>query len=343
LVGPWIAAVQSLVKKIWNVEHNVIFSSGVSAKRLATRIMETPGLLGEDDAGFWDKSLHRKIMLAEVRICDYFGVPRATRRLILTNVDKRGRTTKGLRYRTLGQRASGDPYTTLFNTIWNIFIHMFLIARENANSLTLVTLRWDEVVVFVLMAAAGDDNIMRIATNLRVPNFAVQMARLGIDSKFLNRVDPLTAEFCSNRIYEVEGGYTFSPKPGRILSKLGYFIQPPPLRRVSRESLVRGTALGLVKACWHIAPLRVYLSRLLELTKGHKAFYAKPEDWKLHYEVEVETPATIQSLEVNYGFANNHLRYITAAVGAAALGDVVDHPFFNLLCDRDTGGVQLYF
>jgi len=52
---------------------------------------------------------------------------------------------------------------------------------------------------------------------------------------------------------------------------MGYVVNPP--LDVSRESMMRGIALGLEKQCNFIPPLRVVVERVLYLTTGHKAWF----------------------------------------------------------------------
>jgi len=138
-------------------------------------------------------------------------------------------------------------------------------------------------------------------------------------------------------IYPVDGGVCFGPKPGRVISKLGYYINPPV--NVSAASLVRGTALGLIHTCNHIPPLQIYLTKLLDLTKGVKAFVpTQREDWKLKYHAQQSVVETNVTLSNRYQWTEALQKEFVSEVSEMVLGKDCIRPIFSLLCDRDTSG-----
>jgi hypothetical protein len=135
----------------------------------------------------------------------------------------------------------------------------------------------------------------------------------------------------------------FGPKPGKVLAKFGYIINPP--LGVSRESLMRGVALGLQKQCNFIPPIKVVIDRVLELTKGHRAVFRS--EYIEHRMVVTEqynsTPEIFYHLHEQYGWNTEMQQHFENVVDKMVLGDDFNHPYAQLLFDRDTSGPHVIF
>jgi len=92
------------------------------------------------------------------------------------------------------------------------------------------------------MVIQGDDNLLCHRYLDHRIEWVDRMRDLGFDSEATYRRDILDAEFCSNLVYKCDKGLVFGPKPGRVISKLGYFINPPNIltQRVSSEGQLWG-------------------------------------------------------------------------------------------------------
>jgi len=167
------------------------------------------------------------------------------------------------------------------------------------------------------------------------------MLAFGFTSEAVLRDDILDAEFCSNLLYRTDKGLVFAPKPGKVIAKLGYYINPP--HGVEPASIVRGTALGLWNACSHVPPLRAYLQRLLDLTDGVVPHKIPTEEWKMQYDPVKETPDTWTTLDHHYGWTHACQNEFEIALQSMQLGQETDHVLLQLLCDRDTLGPQAMY
>jgi hypothetical protein len=334
LVGPWIASLQKRVKRDLGVNNFACFSAGISASKLATKLATAVGEIGENDVTSWDVSNTEPLAQAEVDWARRMGCPRATYQLMQANIIKRGRTSKGIKYRVAGIRASGDPYTSLFNTMHNLFMHIYLFCTHNNLSV-------GQASELLVMVANGDDNAMVIKTGVGVvmPDFVAGFRTLGFESKFILRSTILELEYCSNRVYPVESGYVFGPMPGKVLCKFGYVIDPP--QHVPREQMMRGIALGLKAAVSHIPPLNCVVDHVIKLTEGHQAYYTRHEEWKMLYAEQRTCPATMDALGAIYGWSYTLQREFEAEVSKLRLGDSSDHVLWNFLCGRDAGHPSL--
>jgi len=301
----------------------------MDAKKLATMLMEHDGQLGEDDIANYDSSFCREFMEAEHWFVSKLGAPKATKDLIKENVDTHGYTFQGIKYKTNGTRNSGDPFTSLFNSFWNLLFHIYIITKVNVIS-------FEECLRLVLMLAAGDDNAMSISRILIMPDFKAEMLNLGFESEFILR-EWEELEFCSNRLYKTEdGNYMFGPKPGKVMSKIGYYVQPPSLKLVSQKSMVRGTAIGLIPACYHIPILRDYIYHLLRMTNGSRAYFNRDEPWKMNYKKDNGNIYNDFLLANTYNLSHSSYKIFNKCMDKCELGDVADFPIMNMICDRDT-------
>lgn len=291
LVGPWVMAMQDLLKRRWGGKSWVMFTSGKSSEEVGAYVSDHAGKIVEDDISAYDTSINQRWCEYEVWLARKFGAPRAVRELMTANIRTHGHTAGGWRYKCMGTRKSGDPYTSVMNSIINAVSHAFLYCRGTGVSMKLCV-QHD----MLRMAVQGDDNVLR-HKGCRV-DWNAGMRALGFDSKAFYRRHLEDVEFCSSRLYSTTGGWVFGPKPGRVLAKLCYLVNPP--RNVRPMQLVRGIALGLRKACNFIHPLRVVIDHMEAITRGEKAVYRR--GWMEH----VIRPTGLYEPTVDTMYALNH-------------------------------------
>jgi len=335
LVGPWIMALQDLLKRRWNVKNNLCFTSGLHADACAKYISDGVGEYLEDDLGKFDCSIRRPWCEYEVWLAKRFGAPCAVIDLMTANINTHGSTLHGWRYKCDGTRKSGDPYTSLMNSVINGISHLFLYCKWTGHTVT-------QSQKTIKMLLQGDDNLMRHMEREHFP-WREGMAELGFDSEALYRRNADTVEFCSMRLYPTDKGLMFGPKPGRVLSRLGYCVNPP--MGVSRESMMRGIALGLKKNCNFVPPLRLVLERVLELTDGHKAVYQRGfQEHVIKVKGNYEpVSATWHQLYEQYFYSHTDHAWLSEEVSHIQLGDQYKTPIIYKLFDRDTSGPQRIF
>jgi hypothetical protein len=337
LVGPWIAALQGLIKRRWGKDNFLTFTSGIDAKDLAAGIDRPGWQLLEDDLGKFDCSIRRPWCEYEVWLAKKFGAPRAVLDLMKANISTHGSTHHGWRYKVDGTRKSGDPYTSLFNSIINGGAHLFLYCKATGKTV-------HQAKLTLKMLLQGDDNALAHRDTMKIP-FQSGMAELGFDSKASYKTLD-TLEFCSNRVYATDQGYVFGPKPGKVLAKFGVIINPP--AGASQNELMRGIALGLKKQTAFIAPLKTVVDHVIRLTKGSEAKYVSR--WMRDQEYTIKTlgdykstEETTYQLELQYGWTVEMQEEWERYIGSLKFGDDFDHPFAKLLFDRDTLGLNAYF
>jgi hypothetical protein len=333
LVAPWIMNLQKLVKRDLNKNNFICFTSGVSTFDAAKIITDFDGLIIEDDVGAWDASYSEELCKLEVWMCKQLRCPRATYDLMLTNINKRGITTGGWYYSLPGIRASGDPFTSLFNSIMNAMLHMYIFCDHYG-------IIWETARKNIRMIIQGDDNLMTHTRSNYVPNWKKQMRRLGFDSISIYRDHFYDAEFCSMRLYPVAEGYCFGPKIGKVLSKCGYFIDPP--QDLDPRILVRGTVLGMINNCSFLKPMEIFCEKILKLTNEVKNIPFKREEWQMRFSKCTSSVDTMLCLYHKYGWTNSMEGLFQIEIDNCHLGTDNVGPIFRYLCDADTAGVKQY-
>jgi hypothetical protein len=337
LVGPWIMAVQDLLKRRWSTDNNLCFTSGVSAEKAAEFISKGHGRWVEDDLGKFDCSIRKQWCEYEVWLCKQFGAPRAVLDLMRANINTHGSTAHGWRYKCEGTRKSGDPYTSLMNSIINGLSHLYLYCKWTGRTV-------EESQLTIRMLLQGDDNCLRHAESCEFP-WQQGMAGLGFDSEALYREYIHEVEFCSSRLYETNEGIVFGPKPGRVLAKFGYVINPP--AAVSAQSMMRGIALGLMKQVEFIPPLKALVDRTLVLTEGHEAWFARrrftpfDEGLKIRKRHTANVEVSL-NLYMQYYWDCSDERKFEEHLSQMQFGGSFNH-LATKLFDRDTGGPQSIF
>jgi hypothetical protein len=336
LVGPWIAALQGCVKKSWSSQNFVTFTSGCDALTLG-RTCDRPGWLNiEDDIGAFDTSITEPWCLYEVWLAKQFGAPQAVIDLMMSNIQTHGFTRWGYKYSVVGTRKSGDPYTSLFNSIINAGSHLFIYCDTLSCALRDARHKMH-------MLVQGDDNLLQHSTRTKLP-WQDRMARLGFDSKASYKRNVTELEFCSMRLYKTESGLCFAPKPGKVLAKFGYIVNPPV--GVTKESLMRGVAMGLTKSCSFIPPVKAVIDRVMKLTQGHKAVLpAREFDYMLKFTSHLIKPTVdiMEQLDHLYSWSTHCQTTWEQSLQRMKLGDCYDTPLQQLLFDRDTSGPKVIY
>jgi len=336
LVGPSIMALQDVVSRRWRPgKSNLVFTSGQSAEKVAEHLTSIPGQSGFDDIGTFDLDQSRPWGEAFVKWCENWKFPIAALQLMEGNIDTHGKTHHGWKYKCQGTRKSGDPYTSLFNTMINLFTHLYLYCKFTGKTV-------EEARETFKMVAQGDDNAF-IHSEPDHFDWRGGMLSLGFDSE-ATYGSLCELEFCSMRMYPTDQGWTFGPKPGRVLSKFGYSINKP--LHVPAGSYLRGVAKSQVDQFGFVPILGSLYRRILELTLQYegKEYYAR--DWVEH-QMKVKQKHSGQGIMFalceNYYWTPERQRKFDELLESMQLGDEFPVWVQQLLFDRDTDGVKVTY
>jgi len=179
------------------------------------------------------------------------------------------------------------------------------------------------------MLVQGDDSAIR-HSGPRI-NFATDILALGFEGKCIYHNNLQDLEFCSSFLLPCDKGYVFVPKPGKLLCKFGYFINPP--LTVNPKSLIRGVCLGLK----HLRFLSIY-RRFLDTVEqwcGNVSVFEPPN--LEHKYVFSEVASVVETeffLRERYMMHNELFEKAVASLCSWSFNE----SSLELIFDRDTDG-----
>jgi hypothetical protein len=360
LVGPWFMAVQDLFKRRWDKRFFLCFSSGMTAKQAADYIVNNNSddmKFMEDDLGKFDSSISKKWCEYELWLMKKFGCPKAVYDLWEVNISTHGVTTHGWRYKVKGTRKSGDPPTSVFNSIINGLAHAYIYCLRTGRRCVDVAIRAvaqdgepHDVTYHFKMLLQGDDNVTAhqrefdVNGNEILIDWRSDMGELGFDSEAVYRDRLTDITFCSMTLVYA-GGWVFIPQIGRLLSKFGYCIDRP--LSVEPKQMLRGIALGLKPHVHFVPVLRALVERTLELTEGSEAYFDR-RDYRYHkllassfpFQRTAELDAAIYD---RYLMAPTQVDIVERQIMSMSFGDKYPDTLYQCLCDRDVDAPTFIF
>jgi hypothetical protein len=102
--------------------------------------------------------------------------------------------------------------------------------------------------------------------------------------------DWFSGEFCSGKFYPVNGSLWFGLKPGRILSKVGWFVNKTGVKADEYQNYLKGTLISLYPRAKFVPFLRKYIDVAMETLEGIEAKYFWEDRYKIKAAEEVEIP-----------------------------------------------------
>jgi len=239
-------------------------------------------------------------------------------------------------YKSPDGRKSGDPYTSSYNSFHNGCIHAFIFVTHN-QLISKDTVK--QSFKKLKMVVQGDDNALRhLPISIKI-DWKTCMLKMGFKADAIKRDNLLDMEFCSNKVYYTDQGLCFGPKPGKVLSKIGYFVNLP---NICRNQLMRGVALGLKPSCNFIPPINAYLDRILELTEGSDSVKQRNDEWKLTGTYANYVPETYLTLINNYSWCPNDQALWEKQLSTWQFGEKIDNDKLDYMMNCDTSGPKIY-
>lgn len=327
LVGPWIAALQEDFQRQFSKDTPFFWTCGADATEVAEYLRDFHGEVVEDDVSAWDASMCRALGELEVWVAQRFGAPKAVVRLMRANIFKRG-YTNDFYYEVDGIRASGDPYTAIFNMMINVLVHSYIYCKHTGKQAY-------ELKKHVKMVVQGDDLTLRGTTMHQIP-FKKHMLKLGFKADAIKRSSLEETEFCS--CFYISDGVNcgFVPKPGRFIAKLGFSINLP--LNISDGAYVRGLALSMSFMFPKDPLIQALSAALMRLYPGSKLYLPPTLAHKMRGQVTVSLDSMWKS---KYHMNNYDILRTIRWLEQAQIGDEWPQLFQLCVLDRDTSGPPL--
>lgn len=265
--GPFMQQVATQLKKAWNDNHQIFYTSGANAEEIGlwrAKFEDRDVTIVEMDESRYDAHQGEGCfemfnnVLKQCGSCSYGSVDKANESMRHIY----GYSSHGVRYEVNYTMTSGAWSTSTSNSFTNGMKTKFI--------LDLYQQFFDNPIEYKMLVH-GDDNLVVIEGRLtesqveRLKHFLRTMnARLGFDTKIKASYAWEHVEYCSSLFWPVEGGYVLGPKVGKRLPKFGFS-----LRDLDKEE-VKGMMLGGNIECSYIPVLGEYVRHHLKLLKTSK-------------------------------------------------------------------------
>jgi len=334
LTGPYIAALQGLIKKRWGIRDGAysIWTAGLEAGSCAKFMFPQPNEVGyKKDFGKFDARQKETCYLAEVEFLKWFRAPQAVRQLHAASVDTVGFSALGWKYEIKWMRKSGDPWTSLFNTFLNKVMSLFAWSKAARLPPRDVVGRYRELV-------NGDDGAGAFPSDWDFKYYEYVHKSLGMDLEMSVSAHPYDVEYCSTRLVPSSTGPTFCPIPGKLLVKLPWTLK----KTDQPKQVFKGTLLSIKNAVQVLPPLRAYTEILLERLGSEKAIDQTPESHKMRGDPRDANEETWHELERIYGWTRDQQARWETYLRTAPLPSIGSNVEFDLLCDHDCMAGSMY-
>jgi len=273
ILGPFIAQLHKDLKQVWNMDHFICDAGSFTPDQVGEWVQfNTLAFLYENDFEKFDASQLEPHHKEEEKFYARLGADKYEQAVLRHQRRPTGSTASGIKYKVNGGRCSGDPNTSLGNTIENalttlaVFYDMFL---EIGIELTPANIR-----SHFRMLVLSDDSIIACSHKFDTERIAAKFMERNLRAKVKIHVDSDYVEFCSayawwckrkhdGALVRVKG-----PKIERILFKLGVSVGPPqgdPIRWLA------GVCVGVRDDYAFLPVARAWVSRMLQLAReqGH--------------------------------------------------------------------------
>jgi hypothetical protein len=305
LAGAWFLMYSNALKSVWNVYYRIWYSSGATAEQHNSWLKDVMDELGEDliylftDFSKFDLTQSVEAIDRESKHYVSLGFnDNVEYGQDILNAMKHSKVFSGQHHWSIpGTRKSGDLNTSSGNSkmtgdamaSWLISVGLWLFART-------VVLGDDDLTII------SREALLRVFPSYSEACASLQrhMTALGFIAKVGLTDNLLEAEYVSCRFYPVaHGKFAFGKKPGRTLTKIGYFMHKDNFAEEGYLAYLHGTLISYLPTANHVPFLRVYVWALLE----HLANIAPrfEYDWKYRYtgqlyETSAETWAAFTEL-----------------------------------------------
>lgn len=321
-LGPCISSYQEYLKTVWNTDFPILFGCGLNSEQLGQWMskLQTEGkVMLEDDFTLYDSTISTHLLDVERTVYNWMGMRRHYNavKTMDAQFQTKGYTAMGLKYEVEGTRKSGDPNTTLGNSIINALSHLFVLHQARGGRLT-------ELMLECKILVGGDDNLMVIPEDINV-DWVAKLAELGLVSKMVTREDKEQLTFFSSRGYPSSSGVVFAPKLGKFLAKVGWNLDNYP----DEQMWWKDVRAGWVNTLHHVPIARV-------LVEGLQQSNIKVQDWELKAKTQNDVTAeTWAFFEKVYQLNQTEILEIEHQLRSTPVPGIMHHPALERVFDAD--------
>lgn len=296
-LAPWARKYHKAIATVWGRDSPVTYNTGYTSTEIgsiADRLADQHLAYIECDGSGFDSSVlpeDHRLLISLHRLAGC-GDTYAKVETMAINVSSR--TRFGIKYSVKGTVTSGRPTTSVDNTILVVTKALFVLTE-------LTRLPLPELLKRVKILGAGDDSLVALPRGLlpTVSQYTAMHRALSIEAEAVLHTGANAlyhATFCSARFYpcEVDGvaSHILLSRLGRVVSKFGYYCDPPP------SVAMPDTALALLRAdCtsrardYQLPFYRVLLKHQQRVSAGAK--FQRIPDYYLRHRREHQTTSSV--------------------------------------------------
>ncbi len=281
LLGPFMYQYSKELTKQWDGRGVFYYTAGATAYETGSWMHDNyrlGDLLVEIDFTQYDSTQGKDSHKFESNHYQQAGIDKYTGAsdVVKKQTHMRGFTGDGIEYFVPYGRNSGDPNTSVGNTTNTCSTTEYVMTEVFGEGDFKIKGMGDDNITIIPAALANGRDLDEVRDQI-----VAEFAKFGFKAKVKLHTDVSRAEFCSAAYWpaKVDGEETFvmGPKPGRLLTKMGFTIKDLSLGEV------KGMFQGYQASCGHVPVLRVYVNQMLAKMDGIRAthYYDKEARYKM--------------------------------------------------------------
>lgn len=326
LVAPFIKRLTGAIRRKLK-SRPLVYAPGMTESDVSALVTERSySHAGSGDFNAFDSNQRSVLGAAEVKLCRRYGIPVAPRQLLQSNVrEVHGHSRQNVKFKMPYCRLSGDPHTTLFNTVWNLFAYMYVMCKKRQCS----PLDLDALII-----GGGDDTV--VLYNGERVDFEAELASIGLPATFKHARELAQLEFLSCRLTRTSAGWRFIPKVGRLFIKFGHSVRADAM---NGRGILKG-AVNSMRDALQGSPIgRLFVEHWDRLSGNAKEIKAFDEPWTMsRCNTGQPNDETWHDLFVQYGWTRELQAALTRDLATVVdPGCTVVSAALQILVDTDTG------
>jgi len=330
----FVSAYQEQLHHLW--QQHIFFAAGKTVAQLSqwyTRHRTQRSSFWENDMTNYDSTITQEwqefamglLFDAGGALAQHFkGFKRAQ------SIDTAGRGAYGTKFRVKGTMKSGAADTCLTNSLINALTHWFCLHKLNPN------LSQHQLENLVALAIMGDDMLLIAQEGVQVEGLDAMMAKLGFMPK-LKQAQWTGGCFLNMLPYPNGAGWSFAPRPGRILSRMG--VSPYPVADPAAYVCAVGKGYS---AQMGTVPVLGALARML-VRVGVDRQYERSWSYRREHQHKMESggpvefgPQAAEYIATLYGVSTDQLSELERYLDTVTEMDtLLSHPVINILVTNE--------
>jgi hypothetical protein len=352
--GVWFYNYSVSLKAVWNYRNWIWYCNGATVDKFhdwweVTKQYITDAYYLASDFSTYDVTQSLPVIKSETEFYIKLGFNRVKHGAAILK-SKLFSKIYGKRYRAKveGMRKSGDNDTSSGNSrttayaigsffkkyipkYYNKLVRIIVLGDDNFTAIGYKT---------IIKYFQSVDNMMNL--------FRKHIARCGFKIKAFITPNLIETEFLSCRFLRLyDGTITIAKKPGRVLCKLGHFINKVPRKIEQWLPILKGTLISAIPTGRHMPFLREYLKVVLTCLNDIKAEFTHEMKYKMKNKTEVNVKEFLTSnnqtvmLEFSslYGFCINDEKefgkHLKRTIDRYGLQCLVSSPYVDSLVQTE--------